>query len=73
MKIVISPAKSLDYETTYAKVAHTQPQFLKQAMTVNKVLIKKKPADLSDLMGISDKLANLNWQRNQDFETPFTH
>ncbi|MGB6154081.1 MAG: peroxide stress protein YaaA [Pricia sp.] len=72
MKIVISPAKSLDYETEYPKFKQTQPQFLDAAVTLNKILAKKKPAALMDLMSISDNLAQLNWQRNQDFETPFT-
>ncbi len=72
MKIVISPAKTLDYESEYPKFKQTQPQFLDQAEKLNKLLAKKKPKDLIELMGISDKLAQLNWQRNQDFATPFT-
>lgn len=72
MKIVISPAKSLDYKSEYPKFKQTQPQFLVEAEKLNKLLAKKKPKDLMELMSISDKLAQLNWQRNQDFETPFT-
>ncbi|MDT7827847.1 peroxide stress protein YaaA [Pricia sp. S334] len=72
MKIVISPAKTLDYESEYPKIEQTQPQFLEEALKLNKILAKKKPKDLMDLMAISDNLAQLNWQRNQDFETPFT-
>ncbi|MEX0274413.1 MAG: peroxide stress protein YaaA [Flavobacteriaceae bacterium] len=72
MKIVISPAKSLDFESTLPTGQHTQPQFLEQAQKLNKVLAKKKPRALSKLMSISDKLAQLNWQRNQDFSVPFT-
>lgn len=72
MKIVISPAKSLDYITEYPKFKQTQPQFLDEAVKLNKLLAKKKPKDLMELMSISNKLAELNWQRNQDFETPFT-
>ncbi len=72
MKIVISPAKSLDYKSEYPKFKQTQPQFLDEAIKLNKLLAKKKPKDLMALMSISDKLAQLNWQRNQDFETPFT-
>ncbi|SDE87065.1 hypothetical protein SAMN05421636_108126 [Pricia antarctica] len=72
MKIVISPAKSLDYTSEYPKFKQTQPQFLDEAVKLNKLLAKKKPKDLMALMHISDKLAELNWQRNQDFETPFT-
>ena len=72
MKIVISPAKSLDFETPMPTGRHTQPLFLDQAEKLNKVLAKKKPRALSKLMGISDNLAELNWQRNQEFSRPFT-
>lgn len=72
MKIVISPAKSLDFETKLPIERYSQPCFLQHSEKLNKVLIKKKPKALSKLMGISDNLAQLNWQRNQDFSTPFT-
>ncbi len=72
MKIVISPAKSLDYESTLPTERYTQPQFLEQAEKLNAVLAKKKPKALSDLMGISAKLAELNWNRNQEFSLPFS-
>ncbi|PKA99358.1 hypothetical protein B0O79_3064 [Flavobacteriaceae bacterium MAR_2009_75] len=72
MKIVVSPAKSLDFETEYPNVEVTQPVFLGEAEKLNKVLAKKKPKALKDLMSISDNLAQLNWERNQNFEVPFT-
>ncbi|SDF38535.1 peroxide stress protein YaaA [Cellulophaga baltica] len=72
MKIVISPAKSLDFETELPTAAYTSPVFLEQSKKLNSVLKKKKPKDLSDLMHISDKLAQLNWDRNQNFSLPFT-
>jgi len=72
MKIVISPAKSLDFETKLPTEKYSQPQFIEQSEKLNKVLAKKKPKALSELMSISDNLAQLNWQRNQDFSTPFT-
>lgn len=72
MKIVISPAKSLDYKSDYPKLKQTQPRFLEETVKLNKLLAKKRPKDLMELMNISDKLAQLNWQRNQNFETPFT-
>ncbi|QXP55844.1 peroxide stress protein YaaA [Cellulophaga sp. HaHa_2_95] len=72
MKIVISPAKSLDFETELPTAAYTSPVFLEQSKKLNSVLKKKKPKDLSDLMHISDKLAQLNWDRNQKFSLPFT-
>lgn len=72
MKIVISPAKSLDFESPMPTQQFTQPLFLDEAEKLNKVLAKKKPRALSDLMGISEQLADLNWRRNQDFARPFT-
>ncbi|TLF41596.1 peroxide stress protein YaaA [Maribacter aurantiacus] len=72
MKIVISPAKSLDFESTLPTDRFSQPYFLKQAQQLNKVLAKKKPKVLSELMSISDNLAQLNWERNQNFSVPFT-
>ncbi|MEW7292547.1 peroxide stress protein YaaA [Aquimarina sp. 2304DJ70-9] len=72
MKIVVSPAKSLDFETKLPTQQYTQPVFLPEAEKLNAALKKKTPKKLSDLMGISDKLAQLNWQRNQEFKIPFT-
>ncbi|KOS04744.1 hypothetical protein AM493_00790 [Flavobacterium akiainvivens] len=72
MKIVISPAKTLDFETKLPTRRNTQPHFLAEAETVHAVLKEKTPPQLSSLMEISDKLADLNWQRNQEWATPFT-
>ncbi len=72
MKIVISPAKSLNFESELPTTKYTQPNFLEQSEKLNKILAKKKPKALSELMGISDNLAQLNWERNQQFSTPFT-
>lgn len=72
MKIVISPAKSLDYTTALPTQRFTEAQFLDKANTIQKTLKKKKPKDLMELMDISEKLADLNWQRNQDWTLPFT-
>jgi cytoplasmic iron level regulating protein YaaA (DUF328/UPF0246 family) len=71
MKILISPAKSLDYKSPLPTAESSQPVFLDDAKVLNTALRLKKPTDLQALMGISEKLASLNWERNQDFETPF--
>ena len=71
MKIVISPAKSLNFEKILPTAKHSEPLFLKESRQVHKVLKQKSPKELSGLMDISDKLADLNWQRNQDWKTPF--
>lgn len=72
MKIVISPAKSLNFEKELPTSQYTEPSLLKEARQVHKVLKQKNPAELSELMHISDKLAQLNWERNQEWKTPFT-
>ena len=71
MKIIISPAKSLDFDSELPTKKYSQPHFLEQAEKLNKVLVKKRPRALSKLMGISDNLAELNWDRNQKFSIPF--
>ena len=72
MKIVISPAKSLNFEKELPVATFSQPLFLKQSKIVHAELKQKTPKELANLMAISDKLANLNWQRNKNWKTPFT-
>ena len=72
MKIVISPAKSLNLDKELPTSLFTEAAFLKKAETIQKTLKKKKPKQLMELMDISEKLADLNWQRNQDWQLPFT-
>jgi len=72
MKIVISPAKSLDFDTKVPTIKFTQGIFLKEAEKLHKVLKKKSPKKLSELMSISPKLGELNWERNQNWQLPFT-
>ncbi|WBX70513.1 peroxide stress protein YaaA [Tenacibaculum retecalamus] len=71
MKIIISPAKSLDFETKANTNLYTQPRFLEQSTKLNKKLKTLSRKKLSDLMKISDDLASLNYDRNQDWQTPF--
>ena len=72
MKIVISPAKSLEFERELPTDKFTEGQFLKESRKIQKELKQKSPKELSELMHISDKLADLNWERNKDWKTPFT-
>ena len=66
MKIVISPAKSLDFESQLPVKSYSQYDFVNKSVAIDKVLKKQKPKQLMELMSISDKLAELNWQRNQE-------
>ena len=72
MKIVISPAKSLDLETTIPTARFSEPAFLEQSKKLSTILKKKSPKEIGDLMSISQNLSDLNWQRNQDWKIPFT-
>jgi len=72
MKIVISPAKSLDFETAVPTTQFTEGIFLNEAEKLNAVLKKKSPKKIAELMSVSPKLSELNWQRNQDWQLPFT-
>ncbi len=71
MKIVISPAKSLDFESSLPILKSTTSCFLKDANVIHKQLKKQKPKQLMALMDISAKLADLNWQRNQERDRSF--
>lgn len=72
MKIIISPAKSLDFKTALPISKFTEGSFLKESKKINALLKEQSPKELSDLMSISDKLATLNYTRNQDWQLPFT-
>ena len=60
MLIVLSPAKSLDYETPPTTKLHTTPDFLKRSGELIDVLRRYSPGELAGLMHISDALAHLN-------------
>ena len=72
MLMVISPAKTLDFETPAVTDVHTTPVFLNEAQTLIKQLRELSPPQVSELMGISDKLGQLNFGRYQDWKRPFT-
>ena len=72
MKLVLSPAKSLNFESPLPTTQYTEPGFLSQSERLNKLLKSKSAKSLSKLMSISDALGQLNHQRNQDWQLPFT-
>ena len=72
MKLVISPAKSLNYESALPTTLSTDSRFLNEAQQLNKLLKKKSAKALSELMHISPNLGQLNYERNQDWAIPFT-
>jgi len=72
MLIIISPAKTLDFETAPITKVHTQPVFLKESRQLVSQLKELTPAEVSSLMKISDKLGVLNFLRFNEWKTPFT-
>lgn len=72
MKLVISPAKSLNYESELPTSLNTQSCFLSEAQLLNSLLKKKSAKTLSELMQISPNLGQLNYERNQEWAIPFT-
>lgn len=72
MLIVVSPAKSLDYETPLATKKFSQPELLDQSQELVAAMAKKTPAQIAKQMHISDSLAELNFERFQEWERPFT-
>ena len=71
MLAVISPAKKLDFETAPKFKDHTLPQFIKDTEILVKTARKMSRAKLKQTMKLSDTLAELNYQRYQNFSTPF--
>lgn len=71
MIILLSPAKTLDYNPTDLKM-HSTPRMLADSEKLVKVLKKKSARSLKNLMNISDKIAELNVERYQNYETPFS-
>ena len=73
MLILLSPAKSLDYDTPVpARLAHTLPQFIAQSTALIDMLRQKAPHNIASLMKISDPLAALNVARYQAWTPDFS-
>jgi hypothetical protein len=71
MLTVISPAKTLDFDTPPTTQTYSQPRFLPQSEKLINTLRKMSTADIASLMKLSDKLAGLNVARYQSWQTPF--
>jgi cytoplasmic iron level regulating protein YaaA (DUF328/UPF0246 family) len=72
MLFLLSPAKSLDFDTPAGDVGHTQPLFVKPSAELIAVLKQKTPQEIASLMKLSDKLAGLNVARYQAWSPKFT-
>ncbi|MBF7729646.1 peroxide stress protein YaaA [Pseudomonas sp. N040] len=72
MLMVISPAKTLDFTSTPVTRRFTQPEHLDQAQLLIKQLRTLTPAQIAELMSLSDQLAGLNAVRYSSWQMPFT-
>lgn len=72
MLTVISPAKTLDFETPPTTRKTTQPEFLQRSAALVDDARSLSPEDIRALMGVSEKIAELNHQRFMNWGTPFT-
>ena len=70
MLIILSPAKTLDFETPAETKTATTPELIKQSAVLAGLLKEKTPKQIAALMGVSDKLALLNHERFQEWEAP---
>lgn len=72
MLIVISPAKTLDFETKPSTDRHSQPRYIQQSATLINELRKLDTVQVASLMSLSDKLAALNVARYESWQPKFT-
>ena len=72
MLFLLSPAKSLDYDTPTGDLPHSLPGFTAQSAELIGVLKKKSPQQIAELMTLSDKLAGLNVARYEAWSPKFS-
>ncbi len=68
MLAIVSPAKTLDFESKLPSRKATDPQFTAESQALIRALRKFTPGEISSLMGISDKLAELNHRRYHEWQ-----
>ena len=72
MLTVLSPAKTLDYESALPTRKHSIPDRLDRSTELVDIMATKSPGEIGSLMSISDQLADLNWQRFQEWSPETT-
>ena len=72
MLFLLSPAKSLDYESPLPELPHTEPAFIAQSAELIGLLKTQSPQQIASLMDLSDALAGLNVARYQAWSKKFT-
>lgn len=71
MLTVVSPAKTLDFESRVRTRKFSQPRFLEEAARLVEHMKTLDPGNIAELMNISPDLAELNWQRYASWQPPF--
>jgi hypothetical protein len=71
MLTVLSPAKTLDFDHPAPTRRSTQPRFLEQSAALVEDARELRPEDIRELMGVSEKIAELNFRRFHNWATPF--
>ena len=71
MLAILSPAKTLDFDSPLTTNQHSAPEFTKESKALIKTLRQLEPSDIGSLMGISDKLATLNHDRYSHWSAKF--
>ena len=72
MLSVLSPAKSLDFDSPVTATGHTEPRLIDEAEGLIEIMRTKSPGDIATLMRISEDLAHLNATRYRTFTAPHT-
>lgn len=72
MLLVLSPAKSLDFNTPPHVLTHSQPGHLEKSAALIRLLRRHSPAEIAGLMHLSDSLARLNFNRYAEWSLPFS-
>ena len=72
MLILLSPAKTLNFDKGKLPGDHSLPLFIKDASVLVERLRQMTPDGIASLMKVSEKLAHLNYERFQDWQAPFT-
>lgn len=71
MLALISPAKTLDYETALPSDEYTQPRLLEHSQELIDVARKLSATEIASLMSVSEKIAQLNVERFRDWQPEF--
>ena len=72
MIIILSPSKTMNFEDQVTATKYSSPVFQREAQTLVQTLQQFKPEDIKKLMDVNDKIAELNYQRFQEFDLSFT-